>query len=80
MQALSNIVYAHGYLRAGAMSEIVTDEKGYEVKVSHKTSWSLTKTHNKLLPRYWPNGPLETSQSIKLSAGKTRKFKIDWED
>lgn len=77
---MTNIIYAHGYLRAGAMSEIVTDEKGNEVKVSNKTSWSLTKTHEKLIPRYWIDGPLKASQSIKLSAGVTRKLKIDWGD
>lgn len=77
---ITSIIYAHGYLRAGALSEILIDETGNEVTVSNKTSWSMTKTHNELVPRYWPNGPLKTSQSIKLSAGATRKFKIDWAD
>jgi hypothetical protein len=77
---MTNIIYAHGYLRAGAMSEILTDENGKEIMASNKTSWSLTKTHNALRSRYWPNGPLEAFQSFRISAGATRKIKIDWED
>ena len=77
---MTNIAYAHGYLLAGALSEILTDEEGNEIKSKNETSWSLTKTHEKLIPRFWPNGPLETHQSIKLSAGATRKFKLDWKD
>ncbi len=77
---MTNIVYAHGYLRAGAMSEVITDAMGNEVEVSTKTSWSLTKVHNQLTPRFWPDGPMKAYLSIKLSEGATRKFKIDWED
>jgi hypothetical protein len=77
---MTNIVYAHGFLRAGAISEILTDSQGNEIVVSNRTSWSLAKAHNALLPRYWPSGPLKASQSIKVSAGATRKIRIDWED
>ena len=76
----TNIVYAHGYLRAGAMSEVITDDKGNEIETSTKTSWSMTKIHNKLIPRYWPDGPANAYQSIKVSAKSTRTFKIDWDD
>jgi hypothetical protein len=62
------------------MSEVITDSMGNEVKLSTKTSWSLTKVHNELIPRYWPDGPMKAYSSIKLSAGATRKFIIDWED
>jgi hypothetical protein len=77
---MTNIVYTHGYLRAGAMSEIVTDANGNEVKQSTKTSWSMSKVHNRLLPRFWPNGPIKAHTSIKLSAGATRNIRIDWKE
>ncbi|MBE0670004.1 MAG: hypothetical protein IH588_05390 [Anaerolineales bacterium] len=77
---MTNIIYAHGYLRAGAMSEILVDKSGGELLTKNKTSWSLTKTHDKLVHRYWPSGPLKTYQAFKVSAGSTRKFSFDWED
>jgi len=76
----TNIIYAYGYLRAGAMSEIITDEKGNDLEVSKTISWSLTKTHDALIPRFWPNGPLKAFQSFQISPGSKRKFKFDWED
>ena len=77
---MTNVIYAHGYLRAGAISEILYDENGKEIKQKTKTSWSLTKTHENLIPRYWPNGPDKFFPSIKISAKTTRKFIIDWEN
>lgn len=77
---MTNIVYANDYLRAGAMSEILSDKEGRDIVAKNRTSWSLTKTHEKITPRFWVNGPLETFQAIKFSAGSTRKFHIDWED
>lgn len=77
---ITNIVYLHGYLRAGAMSEILTDDKGNKIESSYKISWSLTKAHDKLSSRYWPNGPIQVRDAIKLSAKATRKFRIDRSD
>ena len=77
---MTNVIYAHGYLRAGAISEIIYDENGKEIKQKTRTSWSLTKTHENLIPRYWPNGPEKSFPSIKISAKTTRKFFIDWGD
>ena len=77
---MTNIVFANGYLRAGALSEIITDKKGKELEVTNQISWSLTKTHDILIPRYWPNGPMKAFQDFRISAGATRKMKIDWGD
>lgn len=77
---MTNIVYAKGYLRAGALSEIFFDENGNKIEQKNKTSWSLTKTHTKLIPRYWPDGPMKAYPSIKISAQTTRKFYVNWED
>ncbi|MCL4529524.1 MAG: hypothetical protein M1282_08930 [Chloroflexi bacterium] len=77
---ITNIVYAHGFLRAGALSEILIDENGKDVETKNKTSWSLTKTHQILCQRYWPNGLLDAFESFKISAGATRNFRINWED
>lgn len=77
---ITNIVYAKGYLRAGALSEILFNEKGDEIEQKNKTSWSLTKSHTKLIPRYWPEGPISAYTSIKISPKTSRKFIVDWED
>lgn len=77
---MTNTIYAHGYLRAGAMSEVLVDENGSKVESSHKTSWSLTKAHNQLIPRYWPNGPIKVVEAIKMPAKSTKNFKIDFSD
>lgn len=77
---MTTVMYAHGYLRAGAISEVLTDENGNEIRATNKTSWSLTKTHNALRSRYWPDGPLKAYQSIRVSAKTKRTFSVDWED
>ena len=77
---MTGIVFAHGYLRAGAVSEIVKDASGNDVESVNKTSWSMTKTHGKMTARFWPNGPLPAHSSIRIGPGVTRKLKIDWED
>jgi hypothetical protein len=75
---ITNIVFAEDQLLAGALSEIISDDQGNEIKVSHHTSWNLVNTHRKLIPRYWPNGPLPEYQSLKISARTTRKFVITY--
>jgi hypothetical protein len=77
---MTNIVYANQHLLAGALSEILTDEKGNEDIAKNKTSWSLTKSHLELIPRYWPDGPLDAHQSIQISPGATRKIRVDYGD
>jgi hypothetical protein len=76
----TKIIFARGRLRAGAISEIFTGEDGKAIKPNHRTSWSLVNTHNRLIPRYWPNGPLEVSEAIRIPAKSSRKFTIDWND
>jgi hypothetical protein len=75
---ITNIVYAKDQLLAGALSEIILDDQGNEITISHHTSWNLVNTHRKLIPRYWPNGPLPEFQSIKVSANSTRSFVITY--
>ena len=76
---MTNIIYANQHLLAGAISEKLIDENGNEVVAKNKTAWSLTKSHLELIPRYWPNGPLDAHQSIQLSAGATRNLLIDYD-
>lgn len=75
---ITNIIFAEDQLLAGALSEIILDDQGNETKISHHTSWNLVNTHKKLIPRYWPNGPLPEYQSLKISAKTTRRFLITY--
>ena len=43
---MTNIVYAHGYLRAGAMSEILTDENENEITGNPIDLWQSTEISN----------------------------------
>lgn len=75
---MTKIVFSKRTLLGGAVSEIILDSMNHELHAKRKNSWSLVKTHEKLIPRFWPYGPLEVSEALQVSAHRTRKFKIDY--
>ncbi len=73
---MTKVIFTKGTLVGGAVSEVYTDENGHEIRKKHNTSWSLVRTHEKLMPRFWPKGPIEVSEALQLSATATRKFLV----
>lgn len=75
---MTHIVYAHGRLWAAALTPVVqADDK--EITASRDLSWSLTIAHERLVPRYWPDGPPWAFQSLRVPPGTT-KFTMSWSD
>lgn len=75
---MTHIVYAQGRLCAAAVTPVV--ERGEsKIAVSRDLSWSLTLAHERLVPRYWPDGPPKAFQSLRLPPGTTT-FNLSWSD
>lgn len=74
---LTSVVFLQGYFFAGAMEPTLQNESE-KVNVSNKMSWSLTIAHKRLEKRWWPNGHEKSYPSIKLGAGETKNFTLDW--
>jgi hypothetical protein len=75
---MTHIVYARGRLCAAALTPVVKGATT-EVVVSRDYSWSLTLAHERLTPRYWPNGPTKSFQSLRIPPGKV-EFNLSWSD
>jgi len=75
---MTHIVYTHGRLCAAALTPIVKSD-GQEITVSRNLSWSLTLAHERLVPRYWPDGPPKSFQDLKVPPGETT-LSVSWSD
>ncbi len=75
---MTHVVYLHGRLCAAALSTAVRSG-GQQVTISRDLSWSLTLAHERIVPRYWPQGPPPAYQALRLPPGET-KFSISWSD
>ena len=75
---MTHIVYTHRRLCAAAIAPIVKSD-GQEITVSRDLSWSLTLAHERLVPRYWPDGPPKSFQALKVPPGRTT-FSVSWSD
>ena len=75
---MTHVVYVHGRLCAAALTPVLTDQ-GHEVKVSKDISWSLTLAHERLVPRYWPEGLRKVSQALRVPPGTTT-VNVTWSD
>lgn len=76
---MTHIIYVHGRFCAAALTPIVT-KNDTEIKVSKDISWSLTRTHERLVSRYWPQGEPKSYQSLKIEAGQTIRLNVSWSD
>jgi hypothetical protein len=75
---MTQVVYAHGRLCTAALSPVVTS-KGQEITASRDLSWSLTLAHERLLRRYWPDGPPTSSQALRVPPGRVT-LNVRWSD
>lgn len=75
---MTHVVYLHGRLCAAALTPVVKND-GQEITVTKDLSWSLTLAHERLTPRYWPDGPPKAYQALRLPPGET-KLNISWSD
>ena len=73
---MTQIIYCLGRVFAASLTPVLNNA-GTEITVSHDLSWSLTVAHEELIPRYWPDGPPKTFQSIRIPPGTTTLI-IDW--
>ncbi len=62
---MTQVVFTKGYLSAAALTQRVTRD-GIEIGASRNLSWSLTMTHERLVTRYWPDGPPRAFQALRL--------------
>ena len=72
--AMTQVIYCQARLCAGALTPILNPGE-HEITVSRDISWSLTLAHQKLTPRYWPDGPPAAYQSIRVPPG-TSTFNV----
>jgi len=75
---MTHIVYAQGRFCAAALTPVVKRGKS-EITVSSDLSWSLTLAHERLIPRYWPEGTPRASQALRVPPGTT-PLNISWSD
>lgn len=75
---MTHVVYAQGRLCAAALTQVVKDG-ATEIVASRDLSWSLTLAHERLIPRYWPDGPPKSFQSLRVPPGTTT-FNMSWSD
>lgn len=75
---MTQVVYAHGRLCAAALLPAVRDADQV-IEASRDYSWSLTLAHERLIPRWWPDGPPKAFQSLRIPPGTTT-FSISWSD
>ena len=75
---MTQVIYCQGRLCAGALTPILNPGE-HEISVSRDISWSLTLAHQKLTPRYWPDGPPAAYQSIRVPPG-TSTFNVSLPD
>ena len=73
---MTQIIYCMGKIFAASLTPVL-NTNGTEITVSHDLSWSLTVAHQRLIPRYWPDGPPKALQSIPIPPGTTT-FNVDW--
>jgi hypothetical protein len=76
---MTQIIYIKGFLFTAALIPFVKSN-GKEITTSRDISWSLTRTHQRLIPRYWPNGPQKSYQALRIPAGETIKFDVSMSD
>ena len=75
---MTHIVYLDGRLCAASLSPML-DNGESKIVANHDLSWSLTIAHERLMPRYWPDGPPTSYQSIRVPPGTTT-LKVSWSD
>lgn len=75
---MTQIIYAHGRICAASITPIIIKGEN-EIRVSKDFSWSLTNTHERLVPRYWPDGPPKSCQALRVPPGNI-KVNISWSD
>jgi hypothetical protein len=75
---MTQVMYAHGRLCAAALFPVVKDGDR-EIQASRDFSWSLTLAHERLIPRWWPDGPPKAFQSMRVPPGTTT-FSVSWSD
>jgi hypothetical protein len=75
---MTHIVYAQGRLCAAALTPVLS-KGGSEIVASRDLSWSLTLAHERLTPRYWPEGPPKAFQSLRVPPG-TVTLNLSWSD
>ena len=73
---MTQIIYCRGRIFAASLTPVL-NTNGAEITVSSDLSWSLTVAHQRLTPRYWPDGPPTAVQSIRVPPGTTT-LKVDW--
>ena len=75
---MTHVVYARGRLCAAALTPVVK-AGATEIVASRDLSWSLTLAHERLMPRYWPEGAPKSFQSLKVPPGTTT-LNVSWSD
>jgi hypothetical protein len=75
---MTQIIFIFGRLFSTAFTPVVVTS-GHEIHVSKDISWSLTLAHERLTPRYWPNGEPKNHQDFQIPPGKTT-MNISWSD
>ena len=75
---MTHMIYAHGRLCAAALTPVATGS-GNEITASRDLSWSLTLAHERLVPRYWPNGAPKSTQALRVPPGEM-KVNLSWSD
>ena len=75
---MTQVIYSRGRLCAGSLTPILNPGEN-EITVSRDLSWSLTLAHQRLAPRYWPDGPPAANQSIRVPPGKST-FNVSFPD
>lgn len=75
---MTQVIYYGGRLCAGSLTPILGPGEN-EISVSRELSWSLTMAHQRLTPRYWPDGPPAAYQSIRVPPG-TSTFNVSFPD
>ena len=76
---MTQVVYAKGRLCAAALTPVLGTGP-QEVNVTRDVSWSLTLTHERLVPRYWPSGPPRGYQALLVPPQTTISFNFSWTD
>jgi hypothetical protein len=75
---MTQVIYVNGRVCAAALTPVVSSG-GNEIRVSKDYSWSVTVIHERLIPRYWPDGPPMAYQGLKIPPGES-KINISWSD